>query len=479
MVNELGKNHRKKSQKHLAFLFTHGFAARMVLRSGIAKSLISQGIKVTAISPNASELYFQTECEQEGVILEQSPHSISRISNFFRSYRSYFLDDIINNTALKTKHKDKFKGHHHIGNVMTKINRISHKNVLLRSTYIVFERLVNRSKKVKEFLLDINPDFLVLPNPFGTEEVIYLIHAKDIGIPVICQMLSWDNITSKGTPLLMPEYFISWGPVMTQEMIDLYRFPKERIYECGVPHFDVYFQQENFFPCTMLLQELGLPEEHPYIFYGMVAPYSCPNELDILSWLVNKINSNAFVRPCSLVIRPHPQTIWGSYARDKQELEKLQGLVGPRVALDIPPVLSDRLAWDLPKTDMYRLASLLSGSAMCLNAGSTLCLEACILDRPVIYIGFDGWTELPYDRSTRRGLDYTHIVKLLAMGGVRVARSFSDLVECMNAYLQDPYLDREGRKQVAMQECGLQDGRATERVVSTLLALIQASAQDQ
>ena len=44
-----------EKQGHIAFVLTHGFMARMVLRSGIARQLIAQGFRVTAISPNADE----------------------------------------------------------------------------------------------------------------------------------------------------------------------------------------------------------------------------------------------------------------------------------------------------------------------------------------------------------------------------------------------------------------------------------------
>ena len=62
-------------QGHIAFVLTHGFMARMVLRSGVARQLIEQGFRVTAISPNADELYFQEECQQEQVALYQEPQS--------------------------------------------------------------------------------------------------------------------------------------------------------------------------------------------------------------------------------------------------------------------------------------------------------------------------------------------------------------------------------------------------------------------
>ena len=208
----------------------------------------------------------------------------------------------------------------------------------------------------------------------------------------------------------------------------------------------------------------------------MVTPYAAPRELDVITWLAEKIHAQALATPCSLVIRPHPQTIRGIYARDHKEIARLQALTGPRVALDMPPVLSEQLAWDLPKSDMYTLASLLAGSAMCLSVGSTLCLEACMVDCPVISVGFDGDEELPYDIQPGASWIF-HLRKMLALGGVRVARSFADLEAYINAYLREPSLDRDRRVDTVTQECGPQDGCATERVAATLGSLCQQQVQ--
>jgi hypothetical protein len=462
------------AQGHIAFVFTHGFMARMVLRSGVARQLIEQGFRVTVISPNADESYFQQECQQQHITLCQEPQNTGRIADWFRAYRPYLLDDVMGNVALWTKHEQSFAYRSWLFRVVMEYTN-SHlvPYPWFRTCVRWFERQVNRSKPIARLLRALRPDCLVLPNPFGTQETVYMVHARDLGIPVVCQMLSWDNITSKGTPLMMPASFISWGPIMTEEMMTLYHFPRERIYECGVPHFDVYAQTEHFILREVVLQRLGLPPTQPYLFYGMVAPYSAPRELDVITWLVEKIRARAFATPCSLVIRPHPQTIRGIYAHDREELARLQALTGPYVALDMPPVLSEQLAWDLPKSDMYTLASLLAGSAMCLSVGSTLCLEACIVDCPVISVGFDGAEELPYDLSARRGLDFIHIKKMLALGGVRVARSFADLEAHINTYLREPHLDRDKRAYTAAQECGPCDGRAAERVAAALASLCQ------
>jgi CDP-glycerol glycerophosphotransferase (TagB/SpsB family) len=456
---------------HIAFLLTHGFSARMIIRSGIAKRILNQGIGVTAIAPNAEEAYFQEECHAEGIMLQQAPSITDRLGRRLKAYRAYFLADVMNNPALKAGHGFRFEKNPLLGFIMAAINRTIARRQLFRRFIRAIILQVSRSEKIKQLLDKMRPDLLVVPNPFGEQETAWTLHARELGIPIICQLLSWDNITAKGTPLLMPDYFISWGPIMTAEMVNLYHFPKEKIYECGVPHFDVYSRNDELTPRSVLLKELNLPENHQYILYGMVTRMYCPNELEILAWLADRINKKAFARPCSLIIRPHPQLISGIYSMNSRESERLKALVSPRVALDVPHVLSEQLAWDLPKKDMHHLASVLAGCAMCLNASSTLSLDACMLDRPVINIAFDGWEELPYERSARQSLDYLHMAKLLALGGIRIARSFSELESHINAYLCDPSLDHEGRMVSVAQECGPRDGRAAERVAATLVKL--------
>ena len=458
-------------ERHIVFLLSHGFAARMMIRTGMARRLVGERARVTVISANADESYFQKECEEQGIALEQAPKVAGRIAHWFRNYRPYLLDNVMGNPSLKRNHDDRFKNHRAYGLAMELVNRTLAPRSSFRRISRALECRINGSKEVKQLLARLKPDLLVLPNPFGVAETLYLLHAKEQRIPVVCQMLSWDNITSKGTPLLMPDYFISWGPIMTEEIVNLYDFPRDKIYECGVSHFDIYRQKNQLISRDALLQQFNLPTTQPSIFYGMVAEMYCPNELEILAWLVNQVNKSGFAKPCSLIIRPHPLTISGIYAGKGKGLEALQSLAGPRVALDIPPVLSDKLAWDLPKSDMCRLASLLAGCAMCINANSTLCLDACMSDRPVINIAFDGLEDLPYEISTRQCLDYIHMAKLLRFRGVRIARSFNELERHINAYLRDPTLDHKERILTATAECGPRDGRAAERVATTLLKL--------
>jgi hypothetical protein len=53
---------------------------------------------------------------------------------------------------------------------------------------------------------------------------------------------------------------------------------------------------------------------------------------------------------------------------------------------------------------------------------------------------------------------------MLDIGGIRVAHNFDELFAYVNAYLDDPTLDREGRARIVERECRAIDGKTGERV---------------
>ena len=102
------------------------------------------------------------------------------------------------------------------------------------------------------------------------------------------------------------------------------------------------------------------------------------------------------------------------------------------------------------------------------NVASTISIEACIFDTPVVNINFDGADE-PYVRSARRYYSFTHYVNITNRGAVRVATSPGEMVAMVARYLADPTLDAAGRRQVVADQCQFTDGRSAERVIQCVL----------
>ena len=115
------------------------------------------------------------------------------------------------------------------------------------------------------------------------------------------------------------------------------------------------------------------------------------------------------------------------------------------------------------------LADTLRHSDVVVNVASTIAIEASIFDTPVVNVSFDGEAECEFARSARRYYRFTHYANITGRHGVRVADTPSQLVELVGRYLEDPGLDRQGRRAIVEEQCQFLDGRSGARVSEAIL----------
>src|SRR5690606_10916297 len=132
--------------------------------------------------------------------------------------------------------------------------------------------------------------------PVDALEASFLFAAKRLCIRTVGHLMSWDNITSKGRFPVIPDVFISWGPIMTAEIQQYYGTPRDRIHECAVAHFDAHTRAGSAGPAAQ-----------PYLFFGMGAEPrkasigSEPREIDIVEWLAEAVRRGTFGERMRLV----------------------------------------------------------------------------------------------------------------------------------------------------------------------------------
>ena len=153
---------------------------------------------------------------------------------------------------------------------------------------------------------------------------------------------------------------------------------------------------------------------------------------------------------------------------DRSWLDRLKAIRSKRVAVDFPRLNQSKLRWSMQQQDMDRLSNLLTGCAICLNSGSTVSIDALMHDKPVLLTSFDADARLPYWKSARRLVDYTHLRKFVDLGGARVVRSAEELKEEISRYLEDPDHDLSRRRHALHAECFRDDGLATDRVLEAV-----------
>jgi CDP-glycerol glycerophosphotransferase (TagB/SpsB family) len=135
----------------------------------------------------------------------------------------------------------------------------------------------------------------------------------------------------------------------------------------------------------------------------------------------------------------------------------------------------DGLAIDITVENQQHLADTMRYSDVVVNVASTIAIEASIFDTPVVNVSFDGEAPSEWARSARRYYRFTHYVNITRYGAVRIAATPEELVEHVGRYLDNPALDRDGRRKVVEEQCQFLDGQSSERagtfVVEELAAI--------
>lgn len=453
----------------ICYLLSHGFAARMILQTDVMQEIRQRGLSVAVVVPSQAESVARDIRERYGLSVLTAPDYENAYRREYQILRRYMFEDVRQNPALWPKHCWSKKSSRIRGLVLDSylgLNKLSLRSSAFRGGLAKLESTLLRSRDAERMLAEIRPKVVVATYPVSRLESHFVHEAARMGITTVGHLLSWDNITSKGRFPSPPDCYITWGPVMSDEVKEYYGNADESIYECGVAHFDCHLEPLKRDELDSLLAQLGLDPQRPYLLFGMSSEFVTPREVDVVTWLANAVNSNRFGQDMQLVIRPHPQNMkpggpdsWAS---------RISVLAGSRVAINYPDVKSGGLEWNLEESDLDQLVALFGGSSVTLSSGSTFAIDGLMRDKPVIITAFDADARLPWFESVERILSFHHLRKLIDFGGCYVASSFESLASGIDRYLADPSADSEGRAAARTGECGQCDGRTAERIALAL-----------
>jgi len=462
----------------IVYIVSHGFASRMVTQTNPLGKLVQAGKRVALISPDKEDIVLKNYCNEEGVELYEFNPSSSFWTSQYTDSRKYFLEDIDSNVALKEKHiwaikynTSKNPWNHLRPRVLYLVYKLIKKFPIIRKWYRLKEQKYLKSNEAENLIKGLNPKYLVSTYPvsFGESMLLKAGNNNNSTITMI-HLLSWDNITCKGHFPELAQKYIAWGPIMKQEFIEYYKIEPFNIEICGVPHFDIHYESKSKPDFKKYIIQLGLDPDKPYLFFGMSSPRFAPKEIEIVEQLSVALHNNKFGERMQMVVRPHPQNVQG-YMADLSWLPRLSKLQTKRVGIDYPLLKESKMQWSMEQADMIKLSQLLVHSKLCINSGSTLCIDALSCNIPVLVSAFDSDSELNYWKSARRLMDFPHLRKLREMGGFVVASSIENLIDEITNFISDPNRDLEKRKHALVMEISSNSGMATTSVFDYLINL--------
>jgi hypothetical protein len=318
---------------------------------------------------------------------------------------------------------------------------------------------------INHSLKEVAPDLVWSTMCASALEYPYVLAARDLGLPIVTSILSFDNLTSRASFPIYDHYLV-WGRRMQAQLLRLYpEISPHQVTITGTPQFDFHRDPKYLWPRSATCERLGLAKDARYFLYAASHESLAPAEPTLVTQIARSMKADAVLKDYKLAVRLHPHdngSRWGCVLAESDVV---------RVSRVSDSGLTSH-GWALPTPeDQPLLISSVAHAEGCLNIVSTTSLDAAILDRPVICIDFT--TELKSPREImyeEYGTD--HYSPLVQSGGLRVAHSWDELIVLMRQALTNPQQDRERRIAMVTEECGPVDGRSRKRVADTLLALV-------
>lgn len=204
--------------------------------------------------------------------------------------------------------------------------------------------------------------------PFLSAEKEYLMAARQLGIPVVLPVFSWDNLTTKGVIFPHPDLLLVWNKTQFQEAVHHHKIAKKSIRIVGAPLFDFWFDiKKPSMSKRDFCRKFGLDLQKPILLYIGSSDSLVGDE----RWLVEKIrdelDKSEKLREIQIILRPHPFK------------NSFEGFSLSRVK-----VIPEGNAWpdNIKASNLYFNSLYYSFAVVGVNTSGFI--DAAILDRPII-----------------------------------------------------------------------------------------------
>ncbi len=142
-----------------------------------------------------------------------------------------------------------------------------------------------------------------------SEEVEIIKAAKDINLPTVIPVLSWDNLSTKGIMHIQPTRLLAWHKGHKEEALKYHGLQEKYIRITGSPFFDKWFEDEGVITDRKeFCDRVGVDFTKQYILYLGSSANIAKDE----TWFVRKLKSalehsdDPELRDVQVMFRSHP-----------------------------------------------------------------------------------------------------------------------------------------------------------------------------
>jgi hypothetical protein len=330
------------------------------------------------------------------------------------------------------------------------------------------ERVASRMLRTSEHYLDLyrewQPTLVFNGSHVHSQHAIPAVEAAQwLGIPTASFIFSWDNLTSQGRVMPPYDYHLVWNKALRDQLLEIYpRVTPDRVFVTGTPQFDCHFLPEFQWDRQTCFERIGASPKRPLVLYATGMANHMPGEERIVEQVADLLGEMKDVGRPQLLVRVYAKDRTGRFDTLRQRR---------------PDILFQYPFWDAtwltPRIeDAYLYGNTLRHCDLGINVASTVALELCMFDKPVVNVGYNPPGVSPEEVSYAHYYNFDHYRPVVESGAVQVARSPLELRQM----IQDGLKHREARQQ---QRAALVnhffgntlDGRSGQRVARVLVGL--------
>lgn len=254
----------------------------------------------------------------------------------------------------------------------------------LENNFFNQTRNSNYYKECLAYLKANMPDMIYCSHQVSSLSLAPVLAARDLKIPVVSFIYSWDNIP-KGNKMLKADHYFVWSNYMKEEMQQYYpdEVQNNNIIITGTPQFTFYTKPEYLIPQELFYKAYNIPKDKKLLCFsgnftsiGMDDPLYLKDLAEAVK-TYNQTNAEQY----HVILRANPADYNEGFIPILQQYQDTITEVMPTWNHEVFP---------LPKTyklnsNLGVLYSTLYYSEAIFNIGSTMALDAILLGKPAYY----------------------------------------------------------------------------------------------
>lgn len=334
------------------------------------------------------------------------------------------------------------------------------------------ERVSSRRFRTTDHYLDllrtIGPDLVFNASQVHSKIATQAVEAAQwLEIPTATFIFSWDNLTSQGRINLPYDHFVVWNEDLKDQLVSFYdSIERGDVVVTGTPQFDFHFRPEIYQSREEYCEGIGADPNTPLVLYTTGMANHMPDEPSIVEGIADMLATSEH--------DPKPQLVLRVYAKDLTG--RFDGLRKRRTDIVFAEPSWDPNWFTPTREDAATLVNALRHCAVGINVASTVSLELCMFDKPVINVGYNPASVSKNVMSYADYYEFDHYKPVVDSGAVQVAYSADQMEELLNeAFVQPAKFTKERRSLINKMFGETLDGSSATRVANVLLEFCKRS----